>query len=218
MRNSLASVHDVVREIITHNRSMYDCIKMGIANYTAIAVKIQADVEKHVGAPANLNTIVVAVKRYADSFERSEETDDQGVLNDTRLSLTDGMIGVSFTTRDMEGDPFAVLDKFSNITNDYEFFRLADTFSVIAEDVAAVRDFFGSVRGQSRLSSGLAKIRIVRAGEQNRADTVSFVVEILHENGIEIINTFFGHDSVTIILKEQDAARAYELLRSYTSR
>lgn len=218
MRNTLASVHNAVREIITHNRPMHDCIKMGIGNYTAIATKIQPGVEKHIGAPANLNTIVVAVKRYADSFEHTDEPADHGTLKDTRLSLTDGMIGISFATRDMDDDPFAVLGRFSSITNDYEFFRLADTFSVIAEDVVAVRDFFGGISGRNRLSVGLAKIRIVRTDEQNPADTVSFVAEILHDNGIEIINTFFGHDSITIILKEQDAAHAYEILRSYTTR
>ncbi len=217
MRNALASVHDAVREILTHNRSMHDCIKMGIANYTAIAAKIQPDVEAHTGVPANLNTIVVAVKRYADSFEHTDEA-DEGALKDTRLSLTDGMIGISFEAHDMKGDPFAILDRFSDITDDYEFFRMADTFSVITEDIAAVRDFFGDVGGGGSLVPGLAKIRIAKADEQSRSDTVSFVAEILHDRGIEIVNAFFGRDTVTIILKEQDAARAYEILRSYASR
>ncbi|RNJ72071.1 MAG: ACT domain-containing protein, partial [Thaumarchaeota archaeon S15] len=68
MRASGASVHDAVREIITHNRSLYDCVKMGIANYTALAERIRPAVERQTGAPANPNTIVVAIKRYADSF------------------------------------------------------------------------------------------------------------------------------------------------------
>jgi len=72
MRLVGVSVPEVVREIITRNRSIYDCIKMDLINYTALAVKIQPDVEKLLGGPANLNTIVVAIKRYADSFEEKE--------------------------------------------------------------------------------------------------------------------------------------------------
>ena len=65
MRTTGVSVPDIVREIITRNRSIYECMKMDVINYTALAVKIQPDVEKAIGNPANLNTIVVAVKRYA---------------------------------------------------------------------------------------------------------------------------------------------------------
>ena len=47
MRTSGVSVPEVVREIITRNRSIYDCMKMDLINYTALAVKIQPDVEKN---------------------------------------------------------------------------------------------------------------------------------------------------------------------------
>jgi len=70
VRTPNLSVPDAVREIITRNRSIYDCIKMGLINYTSLAIKLQKEVESHVGGPVNPNTIVVAIKRYADSFEK----------------------------------------------------------------------------------------------------------------------------------------------------
>ena len=76
MRTTGVSVPDVVREIITRNRSIYECMKMDVINYTALAVKIQPDVEKQLGTSANLNTIVVAIKRYADSFDEKEDISD----------------------------------------------------------------------------------------------------------------------------------------------
>ena len=72
MRAINISVPDVVREIITRNRSIYDCVKMDLINYTALAVKVQKDIEAQVGGPVNLNTIVVAIKRYADSFDEKD--------------------------------------------------------------------------------------------------------------------------------------------------
>ena len=86
MRTAGVSVPDVVREIITRNRSIYECMKMDVINYTALAVKIQPDVEKAIGNPANLNTIVVAIKRYADSFDAKEEVSDEPVSY-THLTL-----------------------------------------------------------------------------------------------------------------------------------
>jgi len=60
------SIPDVVREIITRNRSIHDCMAMDVINYTALAVKIQPQVEKQIGNAVQLNTIVVAIKRYAE--------------------------------------------------------------------------------------------------------------------------------------------------------
>ena len=60
MRLSNVSVPEVVRDVITRNRSIFDCLKMDLINYTALAVRIQPDVEKVLGNPINLNTIVVA--------------------------------------------------------------------------------------------------------------------------------------------------------------
>ena len=88
------SVPEVVREIITRNRSVYDCMKMDLINYTALAVKIQPEIEKMLGNSVNLNTIVVAIKRYSDSFEQKENVSDESVLKDARLSVKDGLIDV----------------------------------------------------------------------------------------------------------------------------
>lgn len=89
MRVSNVSVPDAVREIITRNRSIYDCIKMDLINYTALAATIQKEVEAQVGGPVNLNTIVVAIKRYADSFEKKDKPRNEPALKNARLSLTE---------------------------------------------------------------------------------------------------------------------------------
>jgi len=94
MRLATQSVPEVVREIITRNRSIYDCMKMDLINYTALAVKIQSDVERTLGNSVNLNTIVVAIKRYSDSFQDKELVKDEPILKKARLSLSDGIMDV----------------------------------------------------------------------------------------------------------------------------
>ena len=104
MRTSSLSVPEVVREIITRNRSIYDCMKMDVINYTALAVKIQPDVERQLGNPVNLNTIVVAIKRYADSFAEKEDVKAESVLKNARLSLTDGILDIRFSSTESAGN------------------------------------------------------------------------------------------------------------------
>ena len=95
------SVPEVVREMITRNRSIHDCMKMDVINYTALAVKIQPEVEKQLGNSVHLNTIVVAIKRFGDSFVGSENVTDEPVLKDARLSMTDRIMGMQWTMKDL---------------------------------------------------------------------------------------------------------------------
>jgi len=210
------SVPEVVREVITRNRSIYDCMKMDLINYTALAVKIQPEIEKILGNSVNLNTIVVAIKRYADSFETKEEMKEESVLKNARLSLTDGIMDVRFSVKDSnEMDPMSILDKFSKVTNDYEFFRLSDSFRFLTEDMDDIRRIFSDVSERDDMfSTGLAKIRISIPSSQNQSDVVSYVAEVLHANGVELVNAFFSQDNITIILNERDSSRAYDILHS----
>jgi len=50
--------------------------------------------------------------------------------------------------------------------------------------------------------------------EQNRADVVSYVTEILHRNGIDLVDALFSRDGIVLILKEDQAPIAYEKLRT----
>ncbi|MGH1566984.1 MAG: ACT domain-containing protein [Nitrosopumilus sp.] len=210
------SIPEVVREIITRNRSIYDCMKMDLINYTALAIKIQPEIERILGNSVNLNTVVVAIKRYADSFEIKEDVKDESILKNARLALTDGIMDIKFSIKDSNGmDPRVILDKFSKITNNYEFFRMSDSFRFLAEDMDDIRQIFNNISNRDDMfSTGLAKIRISIPDSQNQSDVVSYVAEVLHANGIELVNAFFSQDSIIIILNERNASRAYDVLHS----
>ena len=215
MRSAGASIPEIVRGIITSNRSIYDCIRMDLINYTALAVKIQPEIEKITGSPVNLNTIVVAIKRYADSFE-TEYVKEEHVLKNARLSLTDGIMDIKVSIRDLnEMDAGTMLNRFSKVTDNYDFFRLSDSFRFLTEDMESVREIFEEIPNREEMfSTGLAKIRIFIPEGQNKSDAVSYVAEVLHENGIELKNAFFGQDGITIVLDEDNASKAYDVLHS----
>src|SRR3989337_270578 len=141
MRLVNASVPDAVREIITQNRSIYDCMKMDLINYTALAVKIQPVVQKHLGGQVNLNTIVVAIKRYSDSFEQKDEVKKESVLKNARLSLTDGILGIKFSTDDFGSeDTASLMNKCSEIEPANAFFS-QDNITIVLNEKDASRAY-----------------------------------------------------------------------------
>lgn len=218
MRSVGMSVPEAVREIVTKNRSVYDCMKMDLINYTALAVKIQSEIENMLGGTVNLNTIVVAIKRYADSFESKEEIDNEPVLKNARLTLNDGIMDITLPL-DFGTDPTYLMNKFSQINSEYEFFRLSNNFRLLTDDLEEIRKLFDSLpNSESFFNTGLAKIKILVPDENKRSDTISYVAEILHNNGIELVNGFFSQENIIIVLKEIDASKAYEILRSEIAR
>lgn len=212
----MGSVPEVVREIITQNRSIYDCMKMDLINYTALAVKLQPEVERHLGNPVNLNTIVVAIKRFADSFEQKESVKKESVLKHARISLTDGIMDVRLSSNQFDlNEAAALMDKFSKINSDYAFFRLADSFRFLTEDLDDIRNLFDSIPNVERkVSTGLTRISITIPPQKNRSDVGSFVADVLHANGIEWEDAFFSQDKMIITLNSKDASKAYDILRS----
>ena len=218
MRTVGLSVPDVVREIITRNRSIHDCMAMDVINFTALAVKIHPEVEKQIGNPIHLNTIVVAIKRYADTFEKDENVIDEPVLKDARLSMTDRIMGMQWTMKDLRDQNMAkMFAEAENAFSNSEFFRLGDSFRVLVDDSDVTRKIFQSFPKENLYRSGLAKIRI-QVPEQNRADVVSYVTEILHRNGIDLVDALFSQDGIVLILKADQAPIAYEKLRSQIPR
>jgi hypothetical protein len=194
-------------------------MKMDIINYTALAVKIQPEVEKHLGNSVNLNTIVVAIKRYADSFEQKENIQYNAILKNARLSLTDRMMDIKFLAGDSdEHDPMDFLEKFSQITKDYDLFRLPGSFRLLTEDLEDVRKLIQSIpHAENLFNTGLVRIKIT-IPQENRADVGSYVVEILHKNGIEFVDAYFSQDNMVITFDQNDASKAYDVLRSEIAR
>jgi hypothetical protein len=187
---------------------------MDVINYTALAVKIQPEVEKQIGNPIHLNTIVVAIKRYADAFEKNENVVDEPVLKDARLSMTDRIMGMQWTMKDLlDQDMAKMFAEAEKAFSNSEFFRLGDSFIVLADDTDVTRRIFQNFPKENLYSSGLAKIRI-QVPEQNRADILSFVTGILHQNSIELVDALFSRNGIVLFLKEDQAPLAYEKLRS----
>jgi len=193
---------------------------MGLINYTSLAIKLQKEVESLVGGPANPNTIVVAIKRYADSFEKKDEMQNETVLKNARLSLTDGIVDIKFSSDAFDmTDAVDLMDRFMKIDPDYEFFRSTNSFRFLTEDIIGVRKILESFSSHGNFfQDGLAKITIHIPESEHSSDVVSYVSEILHDNGIELFNAFFGQDHIVAVLYEKDAARAYQILRREISR
>src|SRR5436190_16498822 len=93
-RNSL-TVPEAVRETLTRNYPIYQCLKMKLMNFHSLAEFIQPQVQQLSGKEASINTLVVAIKRFSDTLSNSKGPDASRVLKDARISLSSGIVDVT---------------------------------------------------------------------------------------------------------------------------
>ena len=212
MYSQTYSVPHAVREIIGSNTLFFQALSTGIANYTALAQKIKSDVEKLTKSEVNVNTLVVAIKRFADSLD-GIDYEYHPIFEGVRMSLTGSIIDIDFHETE---DVYQVLDEIFELGSGYNMFRTNKQIRLFAEDIDEIRTMFKSSHklAAGEIKDGLSKITItVQSDKENTYEVLSLVLSLLHNNRIPLYNAFFTQNEIVLILGMNDAAKAYEVIR-----
>jgi len=212
MYSQTYSVPHAVRQIIGSNTLFFQALSTGIANYTALAQKIKPEVEKLTKSEVNVNTLVVAIKRFADSLD-GIDYEYHPIFEGVRMSLTGSIIDMDFHETD---NVYQVLDEILELGSGYNMFRTNKQIRLFAEDIDEIRTIFKSSpkRAIREIKDGLSKITItVQSDKENTYEVLSLVLSLLHNNRIPLYNAFFTQNEIILILGMNDAAKAYEVIR-----
>ena len=212
MYSQTYSVPHAVREIIGSNTLFFQALSTGIANYTALAQKIKPDVEKLTKSEVNVNTLVVAIKRFADSLD-GIDYEYHPIFEGVRMSLTGSIIDIDFHETE---NVYQVLDEIFELGSGYNMFRTNKQIRLFAEDIDEIRTMFKSSHklAAGEIKDGLSKITItVQSDKENTYEVLSLVLSLLHNNRIPLYNAFFTQNEIVLILGMNDAAKAYEVIR-----
>jgi hypothetical protein len=236
------SVPQAVRTVLTSNNLYFQALSSGIANYTALAQKIKTEVEKITGIEVQIGTIVVAIKRFADTLIKEHEKEDKQDINarigGARMSLTGSIIDVDFEDREFD-EISDILDEFlEKESGSYNIFQTNKQLKLFAEDIEEIRNIVStaSKRFDGKIKEGLSKITITlpssaasasaldssdeerqRLSQKPDYNMLSLVSDVLYNNQISLYNAFFASNEIVLILNNKDAAKAYELLRATIS-
>jgi hypothetical protein len=197
---------------------------LGIANYTALAERIKPDIERLTGSKVNLNTIVVAIKRFADALGKKNMQQENSSTHLTtakaKMSLTGSIIDIDFQkekNNDNDNDTLAsVLDEFFEQDSRYNLFQTDTHFSLLTEDADEIRRMVANAiqKFDGKISEGLSKITVsLTPDDQSPYHILSLVSNVLYNHQIPIHSAFFTTNEVVLILGDKDAAKAYDLIR-----
>ena len=160
------SVPQAIRTILASNNLYFQALLSGIANYTALAQKIKPAVEEITGIEVQMGTIVVAIKRFADTLIKEQEKEDKPDINNlmggARMSLTGSIIDIDFSDKEFD-EIFNLLDEvFENESGSYNLIQTNKQLTLFAEDIEEIRNIVStaSKRFDGKIKEGLSKITI----------------------------------------------------------
>jgi hypothetical protein len=215
LHSQVLSVPDAVREILGNNNTYFQALELGIANYTALAEKIKPEIEILIGSGANLNTIVVAIKRFADTLVKKQIMKPLKGTPSAKMSLTGSIIDLNLQ-KEQEDDFTKILDQFIEQERRYNLFQTDSNFTLFAEDVEEIRNMLSTVsrKFDGKIRQGLSKISIAMGPDEQSPYYLLFLISnILYDHQIPVHSVFFTPDEMVLILNQKDAAKAYELIR-----
>jgi hypothetical protein len=224
MFSDAVSVPEAIRKILANDHVYMQALMLGIANYTSLAERIKPDIERLTGSKVNLNTIVVAIKRFADALEKKNTQQHENIsahlgTAKAKMSLIGSIIDIDFQKENNDNDNDAlatILDEFFEQDSRYNLFQTDSHFSLLTEDADEIRRMVANAiqKFDGKISEGLSKITVsLTADNQSPYHMLSVVSNILYNHQIPIHSAFFTSNELVLILNDRDAAKAYDLIR-----
>jgi hypothetical protein len=224
MYSNIPSVSKAIKDILFSNSIYLNSLKLGIANYTALAIKIKPEVDRVIGSEVNINTIVVSIKRIADALQRNLDLDsitqeEKENLVGARISLTGSILDVEFD-KEMENIE-KVLDLFDRESDiRFNIFQSKNHMNLFIENISEIRKIFNNhsqTINPTKIKEGVSMITISLPWEETELrktyQLLSMISNILYNNQISLHNAFFTPNEIVLIINDKDAAKVYELLR-----
>ena len=224
MSFNIPSVSKAIKDILFSNSIYLNSLKLGIANYTALALKIKPEVDKTVASDVNINTIVVSIKRIADAIQQNQGNEniaqeEKDNLAGARISLTGSIIDVEFD-KEMENIEkiLELFDRESDIR--FNIFQSKNHMNLFIENISEIKKIFGAdsqIVTHSKIKEGVSMITISLPWKETELrktyQLLSIISNILYDNQIFLHNAFFTPNEIVLIINDIDAAKVYELLR-----
>jgi hypothetical protein len=202
----MKSVAKQVARLLDADPYIKQSLKLGVANYSAIAKKLR---KEHL-QKASLEAVKAAVRRYSvdqDSFDYVKDLGE--LLSKTKISLKSDMCVLTLfpdTRLDLEsitkkvGKDFSIVRSTNAITVMLEQEHLDDAMKLIGR-----QNVIKTTKNHYALTLQSPK------GIEATPGFVAFFSELLARNGINVLEYYSCYTDTVFILAKKDALKAYSL-------
>ncbi|GEM_PF-1235495 len=211
-----STVQEAVRIIITRNPYLYRGMRMRVINYSAVARYIRGEVESISGSDVDPSTIVTAIMRLSNALEGLVEEEAESPLKGSKLNLVTGVSEITVVAPPSRHGE--IINKIVS-TGDFDSYRFSihqfsNGIKVITNSPHADRVKEGLAGYQVDVSGDYAELHVrLPQGSEASLDSKAIVLDSLSQNGVHPVDAFFTESDVSLIVSEDEASRAFEVLR-----
>jgi aspartokinase len=211
------SVAEAVRRTVDDHPSILDCVKMDIVNYTALANLIQEEVASQAGGKrVSIEAIKMGLVRYGEEVRKSmalRESEVRNVLAKSVLELKNDVVLITMKQQPLLGRFHEIFSKvgrgrFFQLTQGTETFTLTVDRKILSEVLGTIEQEY-----ILRVMEDQSAITLISPAEIiTTPGVVAYITEMLSRIGINLTQIISCHTDTILIVKREDALRAYEII------
>jgi hypothetical protein len=188
---------------------------MQVINYSAVARYIQDEVKNMAGNDVDPNTIVTAIMRFSREASEQEFKQPESALSGARFNLVTDIVDVTINTSPQE--QVSIIRKLHELQRhqvNIKIHQYQGSLKIITTS-NTMHDFMQELwQFEPKIREGFTELNISLAKEKSRYDRIAMLTDLLFRHGVHLVNAFFSQGEISLILNEEDASIAFEVLRS----
>ena len=188
---------------------------MQVINYSAVARYIQDQVQDLAGNDVDPNTIVTAIMRFSRESTDEESGQPESALSGARFNLVTDIVDVTIHTSPQE--QVSILEQLFDLQKkgaNIKVHQYQNSLKIITTSYEMPGFMQDLWQYEPSLKEGYAELNIQLAQEASRYDRIAMLTDLLFRHGVHLVDAFFSQTEISLIINEEDASTAFEVLRS----
>lgn len=188
---------------------------MQVINYSAVARYIQDQVQDLAGNEVDPNTIVTAIMRFSREATDEESSQPESALSGARFNLVTDIVDVTIQTSPQE--QVSILEQLHELQKkgaNIKVHQYQNSLKIITTSYEMPGFMQDLWQYDPSIREGYAELNIQLAQETSRFDRIAMLTDVLFRHGVHLVDAFFSQTEVSLIINEEDASTAFEVLRS----
>jgi hypothetical protein len=211
------TIVDMVSEVLNDNYVLREALRMGVINYHALASLISESIKLRYGVEPKKESIVVTIKRYSDRLNKEQQWVAESSLKGARVKLEGGMVEISLFPIE---NAYDVLIRTINIitqnNTEADIIKIGKMIKIIVGK-SDMHILTKTIRVANFRTRNVARLEISLSKEAHSVPGIApFVSELLMREGVDIISGFMSYDTIILLVEENTAHRAYDIINRAT--
>ncbi len=216
VRSSAPSIAEVVRRIITSRPILLDFICMDVVNYSALARKIREEVSSLLGKNVSVDAIKMALIRFAEKACPNREEMISKVKRVIERSSIELKSDIAVVTIRKEA-VLINIDGIARLAARARFFQMAQglrsfTIALSKEDLPDLIALVGKESVEDLQLNQVALLIVSPTEIISTPGVIAYITNLMAFNGINITHIVSCYRDTIIVVKREDALRAYEVI------